>query len=178
MSEKKYYKLLEENHSKLWANVDREYKFDFWREDIYKLPLEYHNIFRMKNGEFADYTGTNSQPIVSYKLKKIISQFVPRNEIEWIHIIVENKDGTQYDAYMPRFIPIPNMFDVLNEELSVVTEHGDIMMPYLSKKKTKNKHFIRLLENPLMNYVSEDLKKAMLEAKVTGVKFKKIKMEA
>ena len=130
----------------------------------------------MINGEFIDYTPTDTYPIFSTKLRDIVNEFVPKDSIEWIHLTVEDKDGTKHDAYMPRFIPIPDMFDVLNEELTVLTEHGDLMVPRLSSEKTKDKHFIRLIGNPLINYVSEDLKKAMQKAKVKGVKFKKAKM--
>ena len=173
---RQFYDLLEEHHSKLWANVGREHKFDFWREDIYNLPLEYPHVFKMIHGDFQDYTGTDTAPIFSKKLRDIINEFVPKEEIEWIHLTVKNKDGSSHDAYMPRFIPMPHMFDVLNEELSVITEHGDIMVPRLSMEKTKDRHFIRMLENSLINYVSADLKKAIQKAKITGVRFKKEKI--
>lgn len=171
-----FYDLKQEKDSILWANVGREYEYDFWHEEIYDLPLEYPHIFKMIHGDLADYTGTDSYTIFSTKLRDIVNQFVPKEEIEWIHLKVENKDNTLHDAYMPRFIPMPYMIGVLNEELSVFTEDGRIIMPRLSSEKTKDKHFIRLIENSLINYVSVDLKKAMQKAKVTGVKFKKTKM--
>jgi len=176
MIERQFYAMSEENDSILWANVDDRYKFDFWREDIYNLPLEYPHIFKMIYGDFLDYTGTNTSPIFSKKLRDIFNEFIPKENIEWIYLKVENKDGSLHDAYMPRFTPMPHMFDVLNEELSIITEHGDIMMPRLSINKTKDKHFIRFIKNSLMNYVSSELKKAIQKAQITGVKFKKINM--
>jgi len=173
---RQFYDLGQEKESILWANVGREYEYDFWEERIYDLPLEYSHVFKMIHGDFLDYTGTDSYPIFSIKLRDIVNEFIPKEEIEWIHLKVENKDGSKHDAYMPRFIPMPHMIEVLNEELSVFTEDGDIMMPRLSIEKTKDKHFIRLVENPLINYVSADLKKAMQKAKVTGVRFTKEKM--
>ena len=173
---RQFYDLLEEHHSKLWANVGREHEYDFWEERIYDLPLAYPHVFKMIHGDFLDYTGTDAYPIFSTKLRDIVNEFVPKENIEWIHLTVENKDGSRHDAYMPRFIPMPHMFDVLNEELTVLTKDGDLMVPRLSTEKTQDKHFIRLLENPLISYVSEDLKKAMQKAKITGVKFKKVKM--
>ena len=173
---RQFYKLEQEASSKLWANVGREHEYDFWEERIYDVPLEYPHPFKMINGDFKDYTGTDTAPIFSKKFRDIINEFVPKENIEWIHVKVENKDGSLHDAYVPRFIPMQHMFDVLNEEYSVITEHGDIMMPRLSIEKTKDKHFIRMLENSLMNYVSEDLKKAIQKAKLTGVSFKKVKM--
>ncbi|CAA6809576.1 MAG: Unknown protein [uncultured Sulfurovum sp.] len=173
---RQFYDLEQEKESILWANVGREHKFDFWHEDIYNLPLEYPHVFKMIHGEFQDYTGTDSYPIFSTKLRDIFNEFIPKERIEWIHLTVENKDGSLHDAYMPRFIPMPHMIEVLNEKLSVFTEHGQIMVPRLSTEKTKDIHFIRLVENSLINYVSVDLKKAMQKAKVTGVKFKKVKM--
>jgi len=174
---RQFYDLKQEKESILWANVGREYEYDFWEERIYNVPLEYPHVFKMIHGDFKDYTGTDSDPIFSTKLRDVFNEFIPKEKIEWIHLTVENRDGSLHDAYMPRFIPPPpHMFDVLNEELSVLTEHGDIMVPRLSTEKTKDKHFIRLLENSLINYVSADLKKAMQKAKVTGVKFKKTKM--
>jgi len=176
MQEKKFYNIHENKHGDVWANVGDEHEYDFWHEKIYEVPLEYPHIFKMIYGNFLDYTGTDDQAIMSKKLRDIIDEFVPKGEIEWIHVIVENKDTTLHDAYMPRFIKVPHMFDVLNEELTILTEDGHLMVPKLSSEKTKDKHFIRLLENQLITYVSEDLKKAMQKAKIKGVNFEKEKM--
>ena len=173
---RQFYTLEDEDHKKTWANVGDEHKYDFWEDSIYNLPIEYPHVFEMINGVFKDYTGTDTAPIFSKKFRDIINEFVPKDKLEWIHIKVKDKDGTIKDAYYPRFIPKPHMFDVLNEELTVLTDHGHLMVPRLSAEKTKDKHFIRLLENSLYDYVSEDLKKAIQKAKLTGVKFKKVKM--
>lgn len=174
---KQFYNADQEPDRVLWANATEGHEYDFRREKIYKLPLEYPHIFKMVHGDFKDFTGTNgAAPIFSKKLRDIIMEFVPKEELEWIHVQVENKDGSLNDAYIPRFQPMPHMFDVLNEELTRLTSDGDLMVPRLSEKKTKNKHFIRLLENPLYTYVSADLRKAMMKAKITGVKYKKEKM--
>ena len=173
---KQFYNLIENNHWDTWANVAEEHHYDFWHEKIYEVPLEYPHLFKMIHGEFLDYTGTNDQVIMSKKLKDIIDAFVPKGELEWIHLTVENKDGSLHDAYMPRFVEVPHMFDVLNEEFTKLTDQGHLMVPALSKEKTKDRHFIRLLENQLITYVSEDLKKAIQKAKVTGVNFEKKKM--
>jgi len=176
MREKKFYDLIEDNHWDIWANVDDEYHYDFWHEKIYNVPLEYPHIFKMIHGEFLDYTGTDGQAIMSEKLRDIINAFVPEGELEWIHLTVENRDGSLHDAYMPRFTKVPHMFDVLNEEKTILTEHGHLMVPKLSKEKTKDKHFIRILENQLITYVSEDLKKAIVKAKCRGVNFERKKL--
>ncbi|WP_133169621.1 imm11 family protein [Campylobacter blaseri] len=174
---RQFYKLLQEDDRKLYATIEKGHEFDFWEEDIYKLPLEYPYKLKMVNGELKDYTGSRIRPIFSKKLRDIINEFVGEDEIEWIHLKVESKDGSSLDdAYVPRFKPVPHMFDVLNEELTILTSDGDIMVDRLSAEKTKDKHFIRLLENTLKNYVSQDLKKAMVKAKVTGVTYKKEKM--
>jgi len=174
---RQFYTLQQEPDSKTWAHsCCDEHKYDFLRDNLYKQPLEYPYMYEMINGVFKDYTGTDTHPIFSKKFRDIINEFVPKDKLEWIHLKVKDKDGTIKDAYYPRFIPKPHMFDVLNEELTVLTDHGHLMVPRLSAQKTKDKHFIRLFENQLYDYVSEDLKKAIQKAKLTGVKFKKVKM--
>ena len=174
---RQFYTLEDEDHKKTWAeSCCYEHQYDFLRDDLYKQPLEYPYMYEMRNGVFKDYTGTDAHPIFSKKFRDIINEFVPKDKLEWIHIKVKDKDGTIKDAYVPRFIPKPHMFEVLNEELTVLTDLGELMVPRLSTEKTKDKHFIRLFENSYINYVSEDLKKAIQKAKLTGVKFEKVKM--
>ncbi|PID47405.1 MAG: hypothetical protein CR967_04195 [Proteobacteria bacterium] len=177
---RRFYKLEQEYDKTFYAEVDDKYEFDFWEEKMYRLPLEYSHKFKMKNGDtMPDFTYTNiCSCIYSKKFKNLINEFVSQNEIEWIHLQVINKDNSISDAYYPRFIPIPHMFDVLDEERTILTDHGDIMIPYLSAEKTRDKHFIILLENQLYVYVSAELKKAIQKAKITGVrKFIKARMD-
>lgn len=176
MKEKIFYNIHENKHGDTWANLAEENEYDFWHEKIYEVPLEYPHKLKMINGKFLDYTGTNDQAIFSPRLRDIVNAFVSSEELEWIHVIVENQDGSLNDAYVPRFIKVPKMFDVLNEDLTILTADGHLMVPKLSREKTKDKHFIRLLENQLITYVSEDLKKAIQDAEISGINFEKEKM--
>jgi nicotinamidase-related amidase len=173
---KKFYNLRQEKDILLFAEVEKGYELNFRREKIYDVPLEYPHHFKMINGDFSDYVAGYCTPnIISEKLKNLIEQF-EKTKIEWVHVKVENKDGSLHDGYFPRFVPVPHMFDVLHED-TLLTKHGDIMIPKLSASKTKDRHFIRVLENSAYTYVSEDLKKAMQEANITGIaSYSKVKM--
>lgn len=168
MRKKQYFTLEQEKDTLLFAELPEEYEREFRRERIYKIPLEYPHHFKMINGDFADYVSGYLTPnIISKKLKNLIEEF-EKTQIEWVHVKVENKDGSLHDGYFPRFVPIPNMFEVLCDD-SLVSEHGDIMIPKLSFSKIQGRHFIRLLENYRYTYVSSDLKKAMQKAEIKGI---------
>lgn len=167
---------LELDSNLIYAELPREQEYDFFREDIYNLPLEYPYIAKMINGVFSDCTPQfGGGPIFSKKLRDIINQFVPQDGIEWIHLKVENKDGSPHDGYVPRLVPRPDMWEFLHES-SIITEHGDIMVPRLSTEKLQNIHYVQFVESTNRFYISEELKQAIQEAKCTGIGFEKIKM--
>lgn len=49
------------------------------------------------------------------------------------------------------------------------------MVPFLCTEKIEERDFIRMMENQLIDYVSEDVKKEMERVGITGVEYTKVK---
>ena len=75
MAKKKkvFYRLFDTEDGAI-ALVDEKYKWDFWREAVYDVPLEYPHIFKITSGTFEDYFYTNAQPAFTMRLREIIEK--------------------------------------------------------------------------------------------------------
>jgi hypothetical protein len=116
--------------------------------------------------------------LVSSNFKDLICNHLTGNEnIDWIKAVV-NANEEQRDYYIPRF---GKMLDVLDIEKTIsINGPNAIVYPVFSLSKVKNYTIFNKPSSfdfwkvPTSLFVNEGLRRAIIEAKLTGVKFEKV----
>ncbi len=159
------------------ARIDAEYEYDFDGMKIYDLPLKYPHVFTLIDGEFQDYLYTfMTLSAFSPRLKEIIEKYETSLKIEWIEIKVDDGE-IKRTYYIPRFVPVQYQWDVLSRGATKMedAEEDEFVAPFLCEEKVADRHFIRMFENRLIDYVSGEVKREMVKANITGVEYQKVR---
>ena len=132
-------------------------------KDLWK-PIE----MELRDGEFADFLVNDLDiPLFSEKLKNLTDSFVIDSDyISWFPIIVKNT--RQINTYY--FCKINTYCECIDFDKSF--KDGEmIKIPYFIKDKIKNIFRMQIDSDYL--FVSEDLKKAIIDNQITGLDFAK-----
>lgn len=126
---------------------------------------------KSNEGELADFLSSDiCGRLCSPKLKQIIDQNLTQNDIpiQWLPVtITKEESGETFDYF---YLHFPDVCDSLDEEYSLFNRLGVPERIGFSFGKIKNKSICNCKGSSTL-IVSKDLRKAILDAGCTGLKF-------
>ena len=132
-------------------------------------------MLELRDGDFADYlTNDLGARLCSNRMQKIIEKNRSQNdELQWLEVIVSNANGESIKYYVLHF---PEDYPVVNKEKSIMA--GDLVVKSVLNFKIVKDHNIFTLpgEAGRTVYISELLKKVIVNNELTGMAFTIVKI--
>ncbi len=129
---------------------------------------------RKEDGELADFLSSDvCKRICSPKLKQVIDQNLTSKDIliQWLPVMItKEENGDAFDYF---YLHFPEVCDSLDEEETISDPDPDwpiIQDPYFSLEKIDGKSICNCRGSSTL-IMSKDLRKAIMEAECTGLKF-------
>ncbi len=126
---------------------------------------------RKEDGELADFLSTDiTKKLCSPKLKQVIDQNLTSKDmpVQWLPVtITKEENGDTFSYFYPHF---PEICDSLDEEETTFSPRGTVMRPCFSLTKIKDRSICNCRRSSTL-IMSKDLRKAIMEAECTGLKF-------
>lgn len=133
-------------------------------------------ILRKERGELADFLGSNiCHRLCSPRLKDVIDQNVTPNDIpiQWLPVsITKEKTGESFDYF---YLHFPEVCNCLDEEETIYEDFlgkPRVQVAHYSLAKIQDKSIFNCPSfEKLTTVVSKNLRKAIMDAGCTGLKF-------
>jgi len=163
------------------------YKKEFFKDRFYLVTilvtrkgLKYIKEVDLANTPLADYLcNDRAWPLLSERVKVIIDSHLTGEEgLEWVKVNIDGPNGMSWIYYVPTFW---KELDVLNHQKTTYIEPGFIRRIVLDPEKIKN---LAIFREPTATecvtpslYITHDLKTALQQAELSGIKFPKVAVE-
>jgi hypothetical protein len=128
--------------------------------------------FSLKDGGFADYQSDNlGWHLCSDKLKSILAECAGHDdEIQWLPVVVKDPAGERRNYYA---LHLASPCDVLSSDRTIFS--GDrVVKPVLDASKIGAHSIFTFSNSGVYVYVTEQVRKRVQEARLTGLKFLKV----
>lgn len=116
-------------------------------------------------------TGTR---LFSHRMADVVRAHLgPLDAVQWLPATVLTPDGTAHPYEVPHFLEYPDIYD------GVATEWGPSGLPTrwaLSRAKLEGRHFVARWRSAGTAIISEVMRTALIEAEVTGVDVRSVRI--
>jgi len=113
-------------------------------------------------------------PVFSRRMADVVRTHIgPLDAVEWVAATVLTPDGATHKYEMPHFLEYPDIYDEL------ATEWGPSGLPtrwVLSREKLQGRHFVARWRSAGTVIISEVMRTALIEAEVTGVDVRSVRI--